>query len=89
VGLFKPLQFFCAPVNWGRKNEKNNTMEQNMTKDTDMRLMSIPEACKRLGIGHWSVYRQINRNALKSVKIGKRRLISVRALNQFIASLEQ
>jgi excisionase family DNA binding protein len=54
-----------------------------------MRLISIPEACKRLGIGHWSIYQQINKNALKTVKIGKRRLVSVRALNDFITALEQ
>ena len=64
-------------------------MEQSVTKYNDMRLISIPEACKRLGIGHWSVYQQINKNALKTVKIGKRRLISVNALNEFITSLEQ
>ena len=58
-------------------------------KDTDMRLISIPEACKRLGIGHWAVYQQINKRALKTVKIGKRRLVSVKSLNEFIASLEQ
>jgi excisionase family DNA binding protein len=63
-------------------------MEQD-SKDTDMRLLSIPEVCKRLGIGHWSVYKQINKKALKTVKIGKRRLVSVKALNDFISSLEQ
>jgi len=64
-------------------------MEQNTKKDTDVRLMSIPEACKRLGVGHWAVYQQINKKALKTVKIGKRRLVSVNALNEFITSLEQ
>ena len=63
-------------------------MEQN-NKDMDMRLISIPEACKRLGIGHWLVYEQIHRKALKTVKIGKRRLVSIKALNEFIASMEQ
>jgi excisionase family DNA binding protein len=64
-------------------------MDQNIVNDKDMRLISIPEACERLGIGHWAVYQQINRRALKTVKIGKRRLVSVRALNEFISSLEQ
>jgi len=64
-------------------------MEQNTIKDNDMRLISIPEVCKRLGIGHWAVYQQINKRVLKTVKIGGRRLISVRALNDFITSLEQ
>lgn len=60
-----------------------------ITNDTDMRLISIPEACERLGIGSWSAYQLINRQALKTVKIGKRRLVSVRAVNEFINSLEQ
>jgi len=64
-------------------------MEQNTTKDNDMRLISISEACKWLGIGHWAVYQQINKRALKTVKIGGRRLICVKALNEFISSLEQ
>ena len=63
-------------------------MEQNTANDTNMRLISIPEACKRLGIGHWNIYRQISKKALKTVKIGKRRLVSIRALNEFITSLE-
>jgi excisionase family DNA binding protein len=54
-----------------------------------MRLISIPEACKLLGVGHWSVYQQINKNALKTVKIGRRRLVSASALSDFIKSLEQ
>lgn len=63
-------------------------MEQNI-KDTDMRLLSIPEACKRLGVGHWMVYQQINKRALKTVKIGKRRLVSTRAIDEFIAAQER
>lgn len=63
-------------------------MEQN-TQDTDMRLISIREASKRLGIGIWAVYQQINKRALKTVKIGGRRLVSVKALDEFINSLEQ
>ena len=63
-------------------------MGQNIN-DGDMRLFSIREVCKRLGIGHWAVYQQINKKALKTVKIGKRRLVSVKALNDFITSLEQ
>lgn len=58
-------------------------------QDTDMRLISIPEASKRLGIGIWAVYQQINKRALKTVKIGGRRLVSVKALDEFINSLEQ
>ena len=66
---------------------KEKMEQKNM--DSDIRLMSVPEASKRLGIGHWAIYQQINKKALKTVKIGKRRLVSTKALNEFIASLEQ
>ena len=64
-------------------------MEQNHYKDTDIRLLSIPEVCKRLGIGYWNVYQQINKKALKTVKIGRRRLVSTEALSEFIKSMEK
>jgi excisionase family DNA binding protein len=69
--------------------KKGADMEQNSIKTNSLRLLSIPEVCKRLGIGHWAVYQQINKRALKTVKIGKRRLVSTKALEDFITSLEK
>jgi len=63
-------------------------MEQK-SKETDVCLLSVKETCKRLGIGHYTVYQQIHKNKLKTVKIGKRRLISTKAIDEFIASQEQ
>jgi len=57
--------------------------------DTDMCLISIPEACKRLGIGSWAMYQQINKKALKTVKIGGRRLVCIKSLNEFIVAMEK
>ncbi len=59
------------------------------SNDNDIKLLSVQEACQRLGIGHVNFYSLINKNAIKTVKLGARRLISVRALNDFINSLEQ
>ena len=67
---------------------KEEKMEQNRTKDNDMRLVSISEACKLLGIGQWSIYQQINRNMLKTVRIGTRRLIPLHSIKEFIRDLE-
>jgi excisionase family DNA binding protein len=61
----------------------------NKNNHDEIRLISIPEACKRLGIGSWAMYQQINQKALKTVKIGGRRLVSTKVLNEFIESLEQ
>jgi len=65
-------------------------MEQNNQQPSaNMRLLSIREVCERLGVGHWMVYEQIRRKALKTVKIGKRRLVSTRALDEFINAMER
>jgi len=62
------------------KQENNNS---------ETRLLSVKEACARLGIGHWAVYQLIHQHALKTLKIGKRRLISTNAIDEFIKSQEQ
>jgi predicted DNA-binding transcriptional regulator AlpA len=41
-------------------------MKQSIINDNDIRLISIPEACKRLGIGHWAIYQQISKKSLKN-----------------------
>jgi excisionase family DNA binding protein len=68
----------------GRSDQAQDYMWYSNT-----RLINIPDVCKILGVGHWMVYKQINEKALKTIKIGRRRLVSVDALNEFIKSLEQ
>ena len=63
----------------------NNTI----TNDADIRLVSIKEAQKILGISNWAIYQQINRKALKTVKIGGRRLVRAQALGEFVKAMEQ
>jgi excisionase family DNA binding protein len=62
-------------------------MKPNNHNDT--RLISILEACKWLGISSWALYQQINKRNLKTVKIGGRRLVSIKSLNEFIESMEK
>jgi len=64
-------------------------MEQKYINDMDIRLVSVPEACERLGIGSWKMYQQIGAGAIKTVKIGKRRLISTREIANYIGSRER
>jgi excisionase family DNA binding protein len=59
------------------------------TNDMDIRLVSVPEACDRLSIGSWKMYQQIGVGAIKTVKIGKRRLISTREIADYISAREQ
>ena len=63
-------------------------MQEKTTNNTDLQLLSVREACEKLGVGHWSIYQLINRNDLKTVKIGARRLVSLRSINNFIEELE-
>jgi excisionase family DNA binding protein len=76
----EPCTVSVTPEKYERKY-----MEQD--KD-EARLLSIKEACKRLGIGHWAVYQQIHRHKLKTIKIGKRRLVSNHAIEEFITGQE-
>ena len=60
-----------------------------MEKNNEIRLLSVREACSRLGISHWAIYQQIGQGTIKTVKIGRRRLVSSRALDEFITSMER
>ena len=50
--------------------------------------MNINQACERLNLGRWSVYKLINQNRLKTVKLGRRRLVTMNAIRTFIEKLE-
>ena len=67
----------------------NNNINGNSSHDMSIKLLSINEVCEQLGIGHASVYQLINQKQLKTVKIGARRLVSPKALQEFITSLEE
>jgi len=59
------------------------------SKITGIKLFSIDQVCRQLGIGRFSVYQLINQGRLKTVKINARRLVSYNALQKFITELEQ
>ncbi len=67
----------------GKMEQSNNNIKN------EVRLLSVKEAGSRLGIGHWTVYQLIHQHALKTVKIGKRQLISSRAIDEFITGQER
>jgi excisionase family DNA binding protein len=51
-------------------------------------MLTIPEACKSLHVSKHLVYKLINEGRLKSVRIGRRRLISSASIARLIAQLE-
>ena len=65
-----------------------NTTEKPMETE-NKKLLSIEQVCEQLNLSRWSVYRLIQQNRLKTVKIGKRRLVSERAVSAFIENLER
>ena len=52
-------------------------------------LLTTTEAAERLGIGRSTLYDLIRSNRLRTVKIGKRRLVPVDALVETIRAFEQ
>lgn len=51
------------------------------------RLLSIKQATFELGISRTSAYEMIAAGKLKTVKIGRRRLVAREAIDEFVASL--
>lgn len=58
--------------------------ESDSKKDDGTTLIGVAEACKRLAVSKWTLYRLIRERKMKSVKIGGRRLILVSAIAQYI-----
>ena len=52
------------------------------------RLLTVQEAAEQLRISRWSVYNLIRANQLRTIKIGRRRLMTPAALAECIKMLE-
>ena len=65
-----------------------NVNAANEKHQLKMQLLSLKEAKEILSIGDWMLFQLLRSNAIKSVKIGNRRLISVRALEEYVGKLE-
>lgn len=61
-------------------------LEKPATQDPGNLLLTIPEACNQLRVSKWSLYRLLNENKLKSLRIRGRRLIPRAELDNFISS---
>lgn len=60
-------------------------MQQQLTSSL---LLTLPEAAARLRISRSSLYRLFDRGEIKSVRVGARRLVSLRTLEAYIERLE-
>jgi excisionase family DNA binding protein len=60
-----------------------------MTEQTKPRsdLLTVPEAAVALRISRWRLYQSINRKQLRTIKIGRRRLVHVEDLQIYLDEL--
>ncbi|MBL8668430.1 MAG: helix-turn-helix domain-containing protein [Rhodospirillales bacterium] len=52
-------------------------------------LVSIPEAVGITGLGRTTIYELLDQNAFTAVKIGRRRMIVLDSLREWVASLTE
>ena len=55
----------------------------------DVVLLTIDEAAARLRVSRWSVYNLIRSGQLRTIKIGRRRLVPIDALNECLERLKE
>lgn len=53
----------------------------------DMTLLTVDEAAAQLRVSRWTVYNLIRSNQLRTIKIGRRRLVAPAALAQCVENL--
>lgn len=58
------------------------------SESANSRMLTVTEACERLRISKWMLYRLIRKQELKTIKIGNRRLISLRSIGRFVEQRE-
>jgi excisionase family DNA binding protein len=62
-------------------------VESTIAKGGPTRMLSVQEAAGALGISRSLVYELLSSGALRSTKIGRRRLVPREALEAFVADL--
>jgi excisionase family DNA binding protein len=55
----------------------------------DITLFTIDEAAARLRVSRWSVYNLIRSGQLRTIKIGRRRLVPLDALTECLKRLKE
>ncbi|MQA87720.1 MAG: helix-turn-helix domain-containing protein [Streptosporangiales bacterium] len=55
----------------------------------DLTLLTVDEAAERLRVSRWTLYNLIRSNQLRTVKIGRRRLVPSTAIAECIELLEE
>jgi excisionase family DNA binding protein len=61
-------------------------MKRSPHKSTDSILLSVPQVCELTNLGETTVYALITSRELRSIKVGRRRLVPRRDLEGWIAT---
>lgn len=67
-------------------NSLNALHNEQTATPSDQLAVSIPDAARRAGIGRSTIYNEIKAGRLASAKLGKRRLIPLAALREWLAA---
>jgi excisionase family DNA binding protein len=71
-----------------RSKALREALEWARLHESEPDLLTVKQACRRLMISRWTLYKLMDSGKLSSVSIGSRRLIPVRAIRQLIDLLE-
>jgi excisionase family DNA binding protein len=63
------------------------TPHQEELPAVDKRCLSVDETATAVGLGRTKIYELINEGKLKSVKVGRRRLVPAAAVDEFLETL--
>lgn len=63
-------------------------MSNEYVAETSARLNSVEKVMEKLGVGRSTVFELMAGGQLRSVKLGRRRMVSDRAITEFINRLE-
>ncbi len=72
-----------------RSHALRNSLGKPKERESSDRMLTVADACDRLQVSKWTLYRLIGTGKLASVKIGRRRLISQRAMDRFMSQLDE
>jgi excisionase family DNA binding protein len=64
-------------------------MSTDRRQSPEEHLLTVQEAADWLRVSRWSVYSLIHSNQLRTIKIGRRRLVSLDALRQCVEHLSE
>ncbi len=98
-GVYCLVTVYCQSVRFvlynlrGQRSKFNGRSYMNRKEETefptDMRLLNIRQVSNILGLSYNGTYNLINTRRIKSVTIGTRRLFTIKAVQEYIQSLEE